>query len=202
MKSFLKSVLGILCFWCSSSVLAQVPKNAEDICPLLMGESIPKATLQDSEGKQIELGKLLSNKPTVLVFYRGGWCPYCNVQLSGLVKIEKDILDLGYQIIAISPDDYRNLKTTENKDSINYTLLSDPDAKFIQQMGIGFRTPLMHKGFIATTGQKGETSEIIPVPTVMILDEKSKILFEYINPNYKERISGEMLLVVLKTLKS
>lgn len=202
MKSFLKSVLGILCFWCSSSVLAQVPKNAEDICPLLMGESIPKATLQDSEGKQIELGKLLSNKPTVLVFYRGGWCPYCNVQLSGLVKIEKDILDLGYQIIAISPDDYRNLQTTESKDSIKYTLLSDPDTKFIQQMGIGFKTPLMLKGFIATKGQKGETSEIMPVPTVMIVDEKGKILFEYINPNYKERISGEMLLAVLKTIKS
>lgn len=202
MKSFLKSVLGILCFWCSSSVLAQVPKNAEDICPLLMGESIPKATLQNSEGKQIELGKLLSNKPTVLVFYRGGWCPYCNVQLSGLVKIEKDILDLGYQIIAISPDDYRNLQTTESKDSIKYTLLSDPDTKFIQQMGIGFKTPLMLKGFIATKGQKGKTSEIMPVPTVMIVDEKGKILFEYINPNYKERISGEMLLAVLKTIKS
>lgn len=202
MKSFLKSVLGILCFWCSSSVLAQVPKNAEDICPLLMGESIPKATLQNSEGKQIELGKLLSNKPTVLVFYRGGWCPYCNVQLSGLVKIEKDILDLGYQIIAISPDDYRNLQTAESKDSIKYTLLSDPDTKFIQQMGIGFKTPLMLKGFIATKGQKGKTSEIMPVPTVMIVDEKGKILFEYINPNYKERISGEMLLAVLKTIKS
>lgn len=202
MKSFLKSVLGILCFWCSTSVLAQVPENAEDICPLLIGESIPKATLQDSEGKQVELSKLLGNKPTVLVFYRGGWCPYCSVQLSGLVKIEKEILDLGYQMIAISPDDYRNLQTTESKESINYTLLSDPDAKFIQQMGIGFKTPLMLKGFIATKGQKGETSEIMPVPTVMIVNEKGKILFEYLNPNYKERISGEMLLAVLKTIKS
>ena len=202
MQSFLKSILGILCFWCSTSVSAQVPKNAEDICPLLIGETIPKATLQDSEGKQVELGRLLINKPTVLVFYRGGWCPYCNVQLSGLVKIEKDILDLGYQMIAISPDDYRNLQTTESKESINYTLLSDPDAKFIQQMGIGFKTPLMLKGFIATKGQKGETSEIMPVPTVMIVNEKGKILFEYLNPNYKERISGEMLLAVLKTIKS
>jgi peroxiredoxin len=202
MKSFLKSVLGILCFWCSTSVSAQVPENAEDICPLLFGESIPKATLQDSEGKQVELSKLLGNKPTVLVFYRGGWCPYCSVQLSGLVKIEKEILDLGYQMIAISPDDYRNLQTTESKESINYTLLSDPDAKFIQQMGIGFKTPLMLKGFIATKGQKGETSEIMPVPTVMIVNEKGKILFEYLNPNYKERISGEMLLAVLKTIKS
>ena len=202
MKSFLKSVLGILCFWCSTSVSAQVPENAEDICPLLIGESIPKATLQDSEGKQVELSKLLGNKPTVLVFYRGGWCPYCSVQLSGLVKIEKEILDLGYQMIAISPDDYRNLQTTESKESINYTLLSDPDAKFIQQMGIGFKTPLMLKGFIATKGQKGETSEIMPVPSVMIVNEKGKILFEYLNPNYKERISGEMLLAVLKTIKS
>jgi peroxiredoxin len=179
-----------------------VPENAEDICPLLIGESIPKATLQDSEGKQVELSKLLGNKPTVLVFYRGGWCPYCSVQLSGLVKIEKEILDLGYQMIAISPDDYRNLQTTESKESINYTLLSDPNAKFIQQMGIGFKTPLMLKGFIATKGQKGETSEIMPVPTVMIVNEKGKILFEYLNPNYKERISGEMLLAVLKTIKS
>lgn len=202
MKSFLKSILGILCFWCSTNVSAQVPENAEDICPLLIGETIPKATLQDSQGKQVELVKYLSKKPTVLVFYRGGWCPYCNVQLSGLVKIEKDILDLGFQIIAISPDDYRNLQSTESKDSINYMLLSDPDAKFIQQVGIGFKTSLMLKGFIATKGQKGVTSEIMPVPTVMIVDEKGKILFEYINPNYKERISGEMLLAVLKSLKS
>lgn len=202
MESFLKTILGILCFWCSTSVSAQVPENAEDICPMLIGEKIPKATLQDSQGKQVELDKLVSNKPTVLVFYRGGWCPYCNLQLSGLVKIEKNILDLGYQIIAISPDDYRNLQNAESKDSINYTLLSDPNAKFIQQVGIGFKTPLMLKGFIATKGQKGETSEIMPVPTVMILDEKGKILFEHINPNYKERISGEMLLAVLKTLKS
>lgn len=201
MKSFLKSILGILCFWCTTNVSAQVPENAEDISPLLIGETIPKATFQDSEGKQVELVNLLSNKPTVLVFYRGGWCPYCNMQLSGLVEIEKDILDLGYQIVAISPDDYQNLKSTESKDSINYTLLSDLNAKFIQQVGIGFKTPTMLKGFIATKGQKGETSEVMPVPTVMILDKKGKILFEYINPNYKERISGEMLLAVLKTLK-
>lgn len=200
MRSFLKSVLGILCFWSTTIVSAQVPENAEDISPLLIGETIPKATFQDADGKQVELVNLLSNKPTVLVFYRGGWCPYCNMQLSGLVEIEKDILDLGYQIVAISPDDYQNLKSTESKDSINYTLLSDPNAKFIQQVGIGFKTPTMLKGFIAIKGQKGDTSEIMPVPTVMILDEKGKILFEYINPNYKERISSEMLLAVLKTI--
>lgn len=201
MKIFIKTLLGILCFWCSTSVSAQLPNKAEDISPLLIGETIPSTTLQDSDGNQIQLNRLIEQKPTILVFYRGGWCPYCNLQLSGLVGIEKDILDLGYQIVAISPDDYQNLKSTESNDSINYTLLSDPNAKFIQQIGIGFKTPKMLKGFIATKGQKGETSEVMPVPTVMILDKEGKILFEYINPNYKERISSEMLLAVLKTLK-
>ncbi|MBF8149631.1 AhpC/TSA family protein [Winogradskyella sp. F6397] len=202
MRLFFKSLLGIFCFWCSTPVSAQAPNNAEDISPLLIGETIPSATLQDSDGNLTQLKRLIKKKPTILVFYRGGWCPYCNMQLSGLVDIENDILDLGYQIVAISPDDYKNLKSTKSNDSINYTLLSDPNAKFIQQVGIGFKTPTMLKGFIAAKRQKGDTSEVMPVPTVMVLDKEGKILFEYINPNYKERIGGEMLLAVLKTIKN
>lgn len=178
-----------------------VPQNAEDISPLLVGETVPNAALQDSKGNQINLKEYLSKQPTVLVFYRGGWCPYCSTHLSSLADIEQDILGLGYQIIAISPDNYQNLKSTENKNNINYTILSDPQGKFIQDIGIAFETPTMLKGFIATKGQKGDTSQVMPVPTVMVLDKDGIILFEYINPNYKERISGAMLLAVLKTIK-
>lgn len=202
MKNVLKVFLTFFCFLCVSNTNAQVPEKAEDISPMLIGEILPKANLVDAYGKNILLKDALSEKPTVLVFYRGGWCPYCNLQLSGLVKIEQEILNLGYQIVAISPDDYHNLKTTEEKDSINYQLFSDPNGKFIQDIGIAFQTPLMTKGFIATKGQKGETSGVMPVPTVMIVDKEGKILFEYINPNYKERISSEMLLAVLKTIKN
>lgn len=202
MKNVLKVLLTFLCFSCVSNTNAQVPEKAEDISPLLIGEILPKANLVDADGKKILLKVVLAEKPTVLVFYRGGWCPYCNLQLSGLVKIEQEILKLGYQIVAISPDDYQNLKNTEEKDSINYQIFSDPNGKFIQDIGIAFQTPLMMKGFIATKGQKGETSEVMPVPTVMIVDKEGKILFEYINPNYKERISSEMLLAVLKIIKN
>ena len=177
------------------------PIKAEDISPLLIGEILPKASLQDADGKTMDLETILKLKPTVLVFYRGGWCPYCNMQLSGLVKIEQEILDLGFQIVAISPDDFQNLKNTEEKDSIKYSLFSDQDGKFIQDIGIAFQTPTIVKGYIATKGQKGKTSDTIPVPTVMIVDKEGKILFEYINPNYKERLPSEMLLAVLKTLK-
>lgn len=184
-----------------SKAITQIPNKAEDVCPLLIGETLPDVSLLGNEGNSTKLYDELGKMPTVLVFYRGGWCPYCNRQLSGLGQIEKDILDLGFQILAVSPDDYENLKSTESKDSINYTLLSDPDGNFIQQIGIAFKTPVMVKGYIATKGHKGKTSEVLPVPTVMVADKKGKILFEYINPDYKERISGELLLAVLKTIK-
>jgi len=180
--------------------MAQIPTNPEDISPLLIGESIPNAILQDANGETVRLEDVLSTQPTVLVFYRGGWCPYCNMQLSGLVDIEADIVELGYQIVAISPDDFQNLKITEEKDSINYKLFSDPEAKLIQAIGIAFQTPKELKGYIASKAQKGKTSEVMPVPSVMVVDKEGKIFFEYSNPNYKERISGAMLLAVLKSL--
>ncbi|SHM89221.1 peroxiredoxin-like family protein [Flavobacterium chilense] len=196
----LVAVMTLSFFGCKAQT-NQTPIKAEDISPLLIGETLPKATLQDADGKTIELETILKLKPTVLVFYRGGWCPYCNMQLSGLVKIEQEILDLGFQIVAISPDDFQNLKNTEEKDSIKYSLYSDKDGKFIKDIGIAFETPTMVKGYITTKGQKGKTSDVIPVPTVMVVDKEGKILFEYINPNYKERLSSEMLLAVLKTIK-
>jgi len=199
-KSAIASAIAIFCFACAAN--AQIPEKAEDVSPLFIGETLPNANFQNAEGKSIQLKTILEENPTVLVFYRGGWCPYCNLQLSGLVEIEEDILDLGYQIVAISPDDFKNLQTTVEKDSIKYKLLSDPNGKFIQEIGIAFKTPTMLKGYIAIKGQKGETSDVMPVPTVMIVDKKGVIQFEYINPNYKERISGEMLLSVLKTIKS
>lgn len=185
----------------SLSISAQTARKAEDVSPLLIGETLPKVSLQDSKGNDVKLHKLLKEKRSVLVFYRGGWCPYCNLQLSGLAKAEQEILNLGYQIIAISPDDYQNLEATEEKDAVKYSLLSDKDGKFIQEIGIAFKTPLMIKGFAKAKGQKGDTSDVMPVPTIMVVDTDRTILFEYINPNYKKRISEDFLLAVLRALQ-
>jgi len=191
----------LVLFGCSQNE-PNIPLLAEDISPILIGEKLPNANFQNAEGKSIQLKALLEEKPTVLVFYRGGWCPYCNLQLSGLVEIEEDILALGYQIVAISPDDFKNLKTTTENNSTKYRLLSDPNGKFIQEIGIAFKTSSDLKDYITSKDQKGKTSAVMTVPTVIVVDNKGVIKFQYINPNYKERISGEMLLSVLKTIKS
>ncbi len=180
--------------------MAQVPKNAEDISPLLIGERLPEANLLDVEGEDVFLQDILKEKPTILVFYRGGWCPYCNNQLSSLAELEKEILELGFQIVAISPDHYESLKPTVDKGELDYNIYSDSGAKLIQDIGIGFKTPEKAKGYIFKKTNKNAT-DVLPVPTVFILDTKGKILFEYINPDYSTRLSSELLLASLKALE-
>ena len=196
----MKRLLLITLLFIGCSDQQSIPLVAEDISPILIGETLPNGNFQNVEGEYIQLKAILEEKPTILVFYRGGWCPYCNVQLSGFVEIEEDILELGYQIVAISPDDYKNLQSTIENNSTKYKLLSDPNGEFIQEIGIAFKTSSSLKEYIIGKGQKGETSSVMPAPTVMIVDKKGVIKFEYINPNYKERIGGDMLLSVLKTL--
>lgn len=181
-------------------VHSQIADKKEDISPLLVGESLPNEKLIDLKNEPVELYSILKKKPTVLVFYRGGWCPYCNAQLSGLAKAEQEILKLGYQIVAISPEDYKNLQPTINKDSIHYQVYSDPGGNLIQKTGLAYKTRDVSKFFISPR-TKGDVSDLLPVPTVMVVNTKGEILFEYINVNISERLSPEMLVAVLRTIK-
>lgn len=196
----MKLKLVVLAVFVITNIFSQVPENAEDISPLLIGETLPTVILLDSDGNQVEFNDVISKKPTVLVFYRGGWCPYCNRQLSALAEVEKEILAFGYQIVAISPDHFEMLKPTTENEKLEYQLFSDQDAKLIQDVGIGFKTPEKAKGYIFKKTSK-EATDILPVPTVMIIDKKGKILFEYINPDYSTRLSPEVLIANLKALK-
>lgn len=176
-----------------------IPSGPTDISPLLIGEQVPEISLLSLEGDDISLNKIFAQKPSVIVFYRGGWCPYCNVHLSELQKIEKDILGLGYQILAISPDAIDNLQATVDKNSLNYTLLSDANMNASDAFGITFKAPDRYSSMLSEKSG-GKNQGYLPVPSVFIVDEQGKITFEYINPDYKSRLSGDMLLAVLNSL--
>ncbi|MCB0438258.1 MAG: AhpC/TSA family protein [Mangrovimonas sp.] len=195
----MKTISLLLFMFVSSLVFSQVPENPEDVSPLLVGEKIPEAIITNLNGNDVSLQQILKEKPTVLVFYRGGWCPYCSNQLSGLAEIENEVLSEGFQIVAISPDNHQMLSKTMAKDEINYQLYSDKEAKLIQAVGIGFKTSESNKKYIFNK-TNFEPSEILPVPTVMILNTKGEIVFEYINPNYKVRLDEKLLLAVLKAI--
>jgi thiol-disulfide isomerase/thioredoxin len=81
-----------------------VAQSAQEIQPLLVGAKVPELSLKTVEDQLLDLNAVIAEKPSVLVFYRGGWCMYCNTQLGQLVQVQQQIKDLGFQIIGISPD--------------------------------------------------------------------------------------------------
>lgn len=190
------TVLAISMVWSSISY-AQLPAKPEDISPLLVGEIIPNATVQTIDAKPVTINSLLRVKKTILIFYRGGWCPYCNLHLSEVGRIEKDLIALGYQVIAVSPDGPEKLKPTLEKAEISYTLLSDKSGELTKATGLAFKAPSNYdKLLIESQGKNAEL--FLPVPSLFILNEKSEILFEYINPNFKNRINGYLLLAAAR----
>ncbi|MGN7787667.1 peroxiredoxin-like family protein [Niabella sp. 22666] len=178
-----------------------IPPRPEDISPLLIGEKIPVAMLPDASGRDIDLNKLISEKPTILIFYRGGWCPYCSRQLSGLQRSAPQLEKLGYQLIAVSTDMPGGLAESVKKERLNYTLLSDADLSLAKKFGIAFKAPKGYWEMLPkTTGGKNKDL-LLPVPSVFILDKTGTIQFEYINPDFKQRMSSELLTTAATVIK-
>jgi peroxiredoxin len=198
----MKRMICIVMFAVGFSVFAQkdLPKLPSEVSPLLISEKIPSAILKSTDGSTVDLAKMLASQKTILVFYRGGWCPYCNMHLAALNDSEKELLSLGYQIIAISPDSPKSLKATDEKDKINYTLLSDSDGSLSKAIGIAYQVPDNYKSIIAE-GSEGSNTTFLPVPSVFVVDKEGTIQFEYISPDFKHRISNELLVAAAKSLK-
>ena len=181
--------------------IGQVPGKPEDISPLLIGEKIPSMEITSLDGTKTTLDEIVSKKKTVLLFYRGGWCPYCNVHLAAVAEAEPDILELGFQIIGIAPDSPEKVMATMDKNSVKYQLYSDADVSLIKTMGLAFEVPDKSKNLL-TNYSDGKNPGLLPVPSIFVIDQEGTILFEYISPNYKERMSTELLIAVLKVLGS
>lgn len=176
-----------------------IPEKANDISPLLIGEKIPNSAVQSTRGGSISLARIYSRKPTVLIVYRGGWCPYCNLHLAELQDIEQQLIDAGFQIVAVSPDSPENLKATTSDKELKYTLLSDSDLSFLTEMGVVYQAPSRNHAMLKRASG-GANPGYLPVPSVFLLDKEGVIMFQYINPNYKVRISSELLQAAVSSL--
>ena len=194
------TILIALCFFLISntSLMAQLPANAEDIAPLLVGETMPDVQVTTLDGKAVNFLDLVKTKPAVVIFYRGGWCPYCNRHLAEVGQAEANILAAGYQILAVSPDDVTHLQATADKNDLNYTLVSDSNGALTKAAGLAFQAPERYGEMFGEHSGGGNSGGFLPVPAVFVLNTKGEILFEYINPNYKVRMSGELLKAVLQ----
>jgi peroxiredoxin len=172
--------------------------------PLAVGQSIPDTTLQTEAGKPVKLRELISKKPTVLIFYRGGWCPYCTRHLMALAGIEKDILAAGYQILAVSPDQPSKLAETPDREALHYTLLSDSSMETAKAFGLSFQVPeeLVSKYKseyqIDIEAAAGEKHHLLPHPAVFVIGADGSIRFAHVNEDYKVRLEPAQILMAVK----
>lgn len=199
---------GILIFWAlaaAPSVRAaadvnQAAPTAEAAKPLAAGVMMPDVTVRDAAGKPVRLRAAVAGKGAVLVFYRGGWCPYCNRHLGALAKIEKDLMAKGLQIFAVSPDRPEKLAGTAEKNGAGYQLLSDSSAEAMLAFGLAFKVQdslverYKSQYGIDLEADSGATHHLLPVPAVFLVNGEGEIVFAQANADYKNRISAENLL--------
>lgn len=202
MKSYLIG-LAALVFSIKLFAAQSIAASPEQVTPLLNGLPIPQVMLTDATDKKVSLNTLVSRQPSVLVFYRGGWCPYCNAQLAALREIEPALKKLGYQIIAITPDSVASINKSLNDtggQKLDYTLLSDASFAASSAFGLAYylddKTAAAYKGKLGSliTTEAGSEKVVLPVPAVYILNTDGEALFNYVHINYKTRLHSELLL--------
>lgn len=195
----------------NTQAVKTIAETAELVSPLLNGQQIP-ATVQVTtiEGKKLSLGKVLNNKKTILFFYRGGWCPFCNTQMGQLKKIEDQLNKLGFQLIGISTDNVQDLKKSIDKHQLNYQLLADFNSAISRAFGLAyFASQKVTDRYVAKLNLKnplqknkaGDERLVLPAPAIYIVDSKGLVQFNYVNPNYKVRLHEELLLKAAELVK-
>jgi peroxiredoxin len=184
-----------------------IADKAENVTPLLNGTPAPNVTVKTADGSPVSLRAVLMQKPTVLIFYRGGWCPYCSRQLAELKSIEQDLVNEGYQVLAISPESPKKLQSQKLETEFAVTLISDESLDAIRGFGVGYYVPSdtrkLYKDRMDVNLTVDTTEQaVLPAPAIFILDEAGTIQFSYVNPDYTVRPSAELVLSAAKLVKS
>jgi peroxiredoxin len=173
--------------------------QASEVNPVLTGTPIPDVNVTSVDGEDKSLMQMVKEKPTVLIFYRGGWCPYCNKHMAQLQEAHSKLADLGYQVLAISPDKPEFLRETMQEKDLGYTLLSDSDMQASKAFGLAFKVDEETVERYKSNGmdlaeRSGHDHHLLPAPAVFLINPDATITFQYVNPDYKTRIKSKVLL--------
>lgn len=182
----------------------QVFEQATDVQPLLPGMQAPAFTVKDASGKDFRFDPENLQQPVVITFFRGGWCPYCNLHLSEMRKAEAELKAMGFDIYFISVDKPEVLYASLEQPSVSYTLFSDAGLEATRAFGIAFRVPqeLVDKYMgwgIDLEAASGETHHVLPAPATFLVGAGGLIRFQYTNPDYAVRLHPDVLLAAAKS---
>ncbi|WP_165749842.1 peroxiredoxin-like family protein [Cellulophaga sp. Z1A5H] len=171
-----------------------------------VGEKAPIFELPNPEGKLISLDSLLDKGPLVITFYRGNWCPYCNLQLRALQARLNDIHALGATLVAISPQVPDGSMTKNEINDMGFIVLSDQDAKVASQYGVAWEVPEFLAEHMRVDREldlekiNNGNGHILPIPATFVLGKDGVVQWNYVNVDYRIRSEPDEVVEALKNL--
>lgn len=170
---------------------------------LKVGDFVPDFRLPDATGKTVHIKDILAQGPVVIAFYRGGWCPYCNLELKALQHVLPEIQAAGATLIAISPETPDNTLTTQEKNDLAFTVLSDADNQVARTFGLVFELPEslrpIYESFgIDLVAANGNNRFELPVPATYVVQPSGEIIYAFADADYTKRAEPSEILNVLQ----
>jgi peroxiredoxin len=169
------------------------------------GMGAPEFALPDAHGVVVRSADMLKKGPLVLTFYRGVWCPYCNMDLQAIEEAANDIRALGASLVAISPQIAPNLRKSERENALSFAILSDHGNALANEFGLRYRLPDDLIGVYKSFGNdlaigNGEDSWTLPMPALYVIRTDGVIAYAEVNADYTRRPDPSELLPVLRRL--
>jgi peroxiredoxin len=168
-------------------------------CTIKVGDKLPSFALSDALGKEVTSDELLKKGPLLISFYRGEWCPFCNLALRSLQLNLDKFQAKGVTLVAISPELSNTSLSTTEKNELKFPVLSDVGNNFARELGIIFSMPDSIRPAFKAFGhdlvaRNGDDSLEVPVPATLLVDGQGVVRNTYINPHYWERVEPSTVL--------
>ncbi len=168
------------------------------------GDRAPAIVLGSAKGDIVDVGALLKDGPVIVTFYRGGWCPYCNLELRAFQQVLPDIKAAGASLVAISPERPDDTLSTAEKNALAFEVLSDVGQMVGRAFGLVYEfseeLKSAYKGFgldiPAKNGADGEWA--LPISATYVIDRDGTIIYAHTDADYRDRADPRAILELLK----
>ncbi|GHO55185.1 peroxiredoxin-like family protein [Ktedonobacter robiniae] len=170
------------------------------------GELAPDFTLPDALGRPVSLSDLLKQGPVVVTFYRGAWCPYCNLELRAYQQALPQLQALGASLVAISPQTPDQSLSLAEKNALTFEVLSDVGNQVAREYGLVFRIDEAVRVAYQQIGAdlpayNGDASWELPIPGTFLIDQSGKVSLAFVDPNFIHRLDPAIIIAQLKQRK-
>lgn len=167
------------------------------------GQTAPDFSLPDATGRTVHSTGLRATGPLVLTFYRGAWCPYCNLELQAWQQHLGELNSLGAKLVAISPQTPDHSLSLAEKHALSYPVLSDTGNRVARQFGLVFTLddslrPIYQSFGIDLLQHNGDNSFELPVPATYVIGVDGQVMGSWIDVDYRQRVDPSEVLAVLR----